>query len=102
MVAVRDTGMWPVGCRKCWVVLTIKQGIGISEADQKRLFERFHQATPKTEQNYGGSGLGLNISRKICHLHGGEVGVSSIEGQGSTFGMSSLNTAYSKTHADSI
>ncbi|KAK4506200.1 hypothetical protein PRZ48_004165 [Zasmidium cellare] len=52
---------------------------------QKRLFERFRQATPKTEEVYGGSGLGLNISRKICHLHGGEIGVSSKEGEGSTF-----------------
>ncbi|KAK4540592.1 hypothetical protein LTR36_009122 [Oleoguttula mirabilis] len=67
MVAVRDTG------------------IGISEEGQMRLFERFRQATPKTEEVYGGSGLGLNISRKICHLHGGDIGVSSKEGCGSTF-----------------
>ena len=57
-------------------------GIGISEDGQKRLFERFRQATPKTSDVYGGSGLGLNISRKLCHLHGGEIGVSSKEGAG--------------------
>lgn len=62
-------------------------GIGISAESQERLFERFRQATPKTEEVYGGSGLGLNISRKICHLHGGEIGVSSREGEGSTFGF---------------
>jgi CheY-like chemotaxis protein len=45
------------------------------------------QATPKTVEVYGGSGLGLNISRKICQLHGGEVGLSSKAGDGSTFGF---------------
>ncbi|GAQ09493.1 hypothetical protein ALT_6814 [Aspergillus lentulus] len=69
MVAVRDTG------------------IGISDEAQKRLFERFNQATPRTESIYGGSGLGLNVSRRLCHLHGGEIGVSSKEGEGSTFGF---------------
>ncbi|EIT74818.1 sensory transduction histidine kinase, putative [Aspergillus oryzae 100-8] len=69
MVAVKDTG------------------IGISEEAQKRLFERFNQATPRTETIYGGSGLGLNVSRRLCHLHGGEIGVSSKEGHGSTFGF---------------
>lgn len=62
-------------------------GIGISAEGQQKLFERFRQATPKTEEVYGGSGLGLNISRKICHLHGGEIGVNSKEGEGSTFGF---------------
>ncbi|KAI9684324.1 MAG: hypothetical protein M1820_010895 [Bogoriella megaspora] len=69
MVAVKDTG------------------IGISAANQAKLFERFRQATPKTQEKYGGSGLGLFISRKICQLHGGDIGVSSKEGQGSTFGF---------------
>lgn len=45
------------------------------------------QATPKTAEMYGGSGLGLNISRKLCHLHGGEVGVASKIDHGSTFGF---------------
>ncbi|KAK3117336.1 hypothetical protein LTR53_001387 [Teratosphaeriaceae sp. CCFEE 6253] len=69
MFAVRDTG------------------IGISDEGQKRLFERFNQATPRTGVIYGGSGLGLNISRKLVHLHGGEIGVASREGQGTTIGF---------------
>jgi signal transduction histidine kinase/CheY-like chemotaxis protein len=62
-------------------------GIGISESGQKKLFERFKQATPKTNEIYGGSGLGLNISRKLVQLHGGDIGVHSKEGSGATFGF---------------
>jgi signal transduction histidine kinase/CheY-like chemotaxis protein len=71
-----------------YVLVAVKDsGIGITAQAQKRLFERFNQATPKTESIYGGSGLGLNVCRELCHLHGGEIGVSSQEGQGSTFGF---------------
>jgi len=71
-----------------YVMLAVKDtGIGIDDHAQMRLFERFNQATPRTEGVYGGSGLGLNVSRKLCHLHGGEIGVSSKEGEGSTFGF---------------
>lgn len=71
-----------------YVMVAVKDtGIGISEENQAKLFERFQQATPKTGQMYGGSGLGLNIARKMCQLHGGEIGVSSVEGEGSTFGF---------------
>lgn len=71
-----------------YVMLAVKDtGIGIGDHAQMRLFERFNQATPRTEGIYGGSGLGLNVSRKLCHLHGGEIGVSSKEGEGSTFGF---------------
>jgi signal transduction histidine kinase len=71
-----------------YVMLAVKDtGIGIDGDAQMRLFERFNQATPRTEGIYGGSGLGLNISRRLCHLHGGEIGVSSKEGGGSTFGF---------------
>ncbi|EKV04879.1 CheY-like superfamily [Penicillium digitatum] len=71
-----------------YIMVAVKDsGIGVTEEAQKRLFERFNQATPKTESIYGGSGLGLNVCRKLCHLHGGEIGVSSKKSHGSTFGF---------------
>jgi hypothetical protein len=62
-------------------------GIRISDRHQKLLFERFKQVTPRTDRVYRGYGLGLNISRRLCHIHRGEIGVSSKEGEGSTFGF---------------
>lgn len=71
-----------------YIMVAVKDtGIGISDQHQKLLFERFKQATPRTDRIYGGYGLGLNISRRLCHMHGGEIGVSSKEGEGSTFGF---------------
>ncbi|KAF2868319.1 hypothetical protein BDV95DRAFT_621371 [Massariosphaeria phaeospora] len=71
-----------------YLMVAVKDsGIGISPEDQAKLFERFRQATPKTQERYGGSGLGLFISRKLCQLHGGDIGVSSKDGEGSTFGF---------------
>lgn len=62
-------------------------GVGLTNEGMKVLFERFSQATPRTHAQYGGSGLGLFISRQLSELHGGQIGVSSIDGQGSTFGF---------------
>ncbi|PSN67097.1 hypothetical protein BS50DRAFT_493331 [Corynespora cassiicola Philippines] len=60
-------------------------GRGLNDEEKKVLFQRFSQASPRTHVQYGGSGLGLFISRELTELQGGEIGVSSEAGKGSTF-----------------
>ncbi len=60
-------------------------GLGISAADQVHLFSAFHRSTNPEALSLPGSGLGLAISRRIVHLHGGQIAVRSDLGAGSTF-----------------
>ncbi|GLF58412.1 ATP-binding protein [Pseudomonas aeruginosa] len=66
----------------------IDTGIGISPADQKKLFKPFTQVGPSSSEHTGGSGLGLNISRRLVHLIGGQISLSSVPGEGSRFSVS--------------
>lgn len=66
--------------------LSVKDtGKGMNDDEMKTLFQRFQQASPRTHTQYGGSGLGLYIARLLSRLQGGEIGVTSSPGKGSTF-----------------
>lgn len=70
----------------CLTKLSVRDsGIGVSPAQKALLFEPYVQAEPTTARRYGGTGLGLSISKKFAEIMGGEVGVESTPGIGSTF-----------------
>ncbi|MEY4593333.1 MAG: hypothetical protein RIR18_2228 [Pseudomonadota bacterium] len=74
-------------------------GIGIPPEDQTRLFDVFEQADSSVTRKYGGTGLGLAISKKLAELMGGQAGVISQPGQGSTFWFTAN---LRRTHAEKI
>jgi signal transduction histidine kinase/CheY-like chemotaxis protein len=69
-----------------WIVFTVSDtGIGMTAEQLARLFEAFSQADAATNRKYGGTGLGLALSRRLCRMMGGDVTVESEAGVGSTF-----------------
>jgi adenylate cyclase len=69
-----------------WVELAVADtGIGLTGEQQTKLFQEFTQADSLTARRYGGTGLGLALSRKLAHMMGGDVTVTGQPGKGSVF-----------------
>jgi PAS domain S-box-containing protein len=69
-----------------WITLAVTDtGIGMTPEQMGKLFQEFSQASSSTASKYGGTGLGLVISRRFCQMMGGDITVASESGRGSTF-----------------
>jgi signal transduction histidine kinase len=78
------------------VIDVVDTGLGISEADQAVIFDRFRQADSGDARKHAGTGLGLNLVKELVELHGGSVGLTSELGKGSTFFIRLPFTAVTK------
>ncbi len=69
-----------------WIELAVADtGIGIPQDKQERVFDAFEQGDASTERTYGGTGLGLSVAKQLVELHGGQIWLESVVGQGSVF-----------------
>jgi two-component system sensor histidine kinase SenX3 len=74
-------------CSEQVEITVVDQGIGIPQRDIERIFERFYRVDRARSRDTGGTGLGLAIVRHVAQNHRGEVAVTSLEGEGSTFAL---------------
>lgn len=87
-INVKLSGEQTAGRKFNLITEVIDTGIGISEEHQKELFEPYKQANGKIVQNYGGTGLGLYICKRLTEAMNGEISISSTEGKGTKFTIS--------------
>lgn len=69
----------------CFIISVADTGIGIRQEDRDRIFQEFQQAEGSTSREYGGTGLGLTLTRKLTEMHGGKIELESEHGKGSKF-----------------
>lgn len=82
---ITDRPDWGTGEKFNIHICVADTGPGLTDEERSMLFQRFRQTSPRTHVEYGGSGLGLFISRMLTELQGGQIGVISEKGVGSTF-----------------
>jgi len=80
-----DAAEWGDGEKLFLHIAVTDTGPGLDDKEKNTLFQRFSQVSPRTHVQYGGSGLGLFICRILTEMQGGQVGVQSQKGEGSTF-----------------